>query len=235
MFDLSGYSQMGAIGSDLSWSMLGERGPSIYGAAGAAAYVEVPDLDVQDTIRTATFWYASNMAAWTYSGLLSKNVAATNIGLVISNRDSGNYSVYATNQASSQFPLAQNTWCQITVVDLHLGSPNLYINGVQITEAWTNGWAAVSTDVLRIGYAYYSSAARPLRGWLNDVRLYNHSLTSLEVYQQWSPETRWDLYLPAAPRFWSVPAAAPPAGAAIPIFGSDAQLFGSVFGGAIVR
>src|SRR3990172_826483 len=61
MFDLSGYSQMGAIGSDLSWSMLGERGPSIYGAAGAAAYVEVPDLDVQDTIRTATFWYASNM------------------------------------------------------------------------------------------------------------------------------------------------------------------------------
>ena len=73
-------------------------------------------------------------------------------------------------------------------------------------------------------------------GVIFDARIYNTSLTDQEVYQLYSPETRWDLYLPAAPpRFWSVPAAAPPAGAAIPIFGNDDQLFGSIFGGAIVR
>jgi len=68
-----------------------------------------------------------------------------------------------------------------------------------------------------------------------DIRFYNRVLDANEVYQLYAPETRYDLYLPAAPRFWSVPAAAPPAGVAMPIFGNDDQLFGSIFGGAIVR
>jgi len=114
-----------------------------------------------------------------------------------------------------------------------------------ILSAYKNG-VLVGTDTTAANTPYANGTA-PLRiarradnsnqfyGKVGDVRIYNRILTPAEVYQQWSPETRWDLYLSVAPRFWSVPAAAPPAGVAMPIFGNDDQLFGSIFGGAIVR
>ena len=43
-------------------------------------------------------------------------------------------------------------------------------------------------------------------GLLSDVRIYNRALSAAEVWQQWAPQTRWELYRPLVRRVWTVPA-----------------------------
>ena len=108
-----------------------------------------------------------------------------------------------------------------------------YFNGKQILSTALTV-AAITPSASNYFGAYYTGGF-PFLGSLGEFRIYNRALSANEVWQHFAPETRYDLYLPVAPRFWSVPAAAPPAGVAMPIFGNDDQLFGSIFGGAIVR
>jgi len=124
-------------------------------------------------------------------------------------------------------------WYHIAFV-WDLTTEYLYKDAVmEVSVADAANTNAGNTTALGRGGAY---ADLYLTGSIADIRFYNRGLFPAEIKHQYAPETRWDLYLPAAPpRFWSIPVAAPPGGVAMPIFGNDDQLFGSIFGGAIVR
>lgn len=148
-----------------------------------------------------------------------------------------------TRTLSTASNLINNTLYHIVGIWKATNNWKIYVDGGRETAVQTNDEVPLGIGSVSIGGLYYWTgsgmtwdASYHAGGVIFDARIYNTSLTDQEVYQLYSPETRWDLYLPAAPpRFWSVPAAAPPAGVAMPIFGNDDQLFGSIFGGAIVR
>ena len=66
-----------------------------------------------------------------------------------------------------------------------------------------------TTEDLQIGHFKEGyTAVVCYNGPIAEARIYNRYITDPEFWQIWSPETRYDLYLPAAPpRFWSIPVA----------------------------
>ena len=81
---------------------------------------------------------------------------------------------------SINYNFMQNTWYHITIT--YNGSKTLaYVNGIKIGEYNGGGIATTSeTDNLYIGRPTYDGSYN-LRGKLNDVRIYDHCLSPLEV------------------------------------------------------
>ena len=64
------------------------------------------------------------------------------------------------------------------------------------------------------GHYYFFGASTGFYyvGRNHDYRIYNRALSAEEIFALYDTKTRWDLYLPVKDQFWSIPAAAPPAG-----------------------
>src|SRR3989304_3139571 len=136
--------------------------------------------------------------------------------------------------SAATVPTAGAVSHQVYVYSRAQNYAKIYLNGREV------GTAAYNTAITNTASVFQLNSGPNLPIWgfngiVGDPRFYNRALSAQEIYQLFAPETRYDLYLPVAPRFWSVPAAAPPAGGGMPIFRQGGQLFGSIFGGGGLR
>jgi len=77
-------------------------------------------------------------------------------------------------------------------------------------RAFINGWFNSQTTGARAPWAATPVTAQINQDgfrYLYELRIYNRILSDAEIWQLFSPETRFDLYLALAPRVWFVPAA----------------------------
>ena len=84
---------------------------------------------------------------------------------------------------------------------------SLFLNGVQDASTGSSDvgiqdtatWIGVGRGIPNFGY---------FPGQIGDIRIYNRALSAAEVWQQWAPESRFDLYRPLLRRLWTVPSVA---------------------------
>lgn len=107
-----------------------------------------------------------------------------------------------SNQTVGSF--TTNTWHHFGLVRTGSSTLTVYVDGVfnAAAAAETGG----STDFNRL-FAHPSAGER-YNGYAHDLRWYNRSLHPAEVYQQFDPRTRWDLYYPLQRRMYSFPGGA---------------------------
>jgi len=188
---------------------------------------------------TLSFWFRPLSVVTATEGIFSWSADASPVSgstFILIQSNSGNLRFYCDNgyREATQTLVANTLYHAAVTRQAGINQWAFYLDGKQLSTYTDDGTPSYN---LNADEMYFGSG---FNGYINahfgDMRYHdNIALLPVEIYHQYAPETRWDLYLPAAPRFWSVPAAAPPAGVAMPIFGNDDQLFGSIFGGAIVR
>ena len=111
--------------------------------------------------------------------------------------------------SAATVPTAGAVSHQVYVYSRAQNYAKIYLNGREV------GTAAYNTAITNTASVFQLNTGPGLSTWgfngiAGDTRFYNCALTAPEIYQLFAPETRYDLYLPAAPRFWSVPAAGGP-------------------------
>ncbi len=118
---------------------------------------------------------------------------------------------YATSNINTGYiPVVGNyTHIVATVLETNV---SVYANGRPIAT----GSSAIATNngILAIGRVGSNEVVDPdlsFFGFINDTRIYNRALSAAEVWQQYDPATRWDLYRPLTRRWWI------PAGAAVTV------------------
>lgn len=123
--------------------------------------------------------------------------------------DTLNWYVYSGGYRVATMPgtMAVDTWYHVVCV-YDIGSAaasqlKLYVNGIQAAVGTSGGAAIVNSSVaFGIGLCpYYTD--RSWSGYIRDVRVYSGTVLSpAEIYQQFDPITRWELYKPLR-RMWA--------------------------------
>ncbi len=189
-----------------------EHGPLLgfasSGATGSRAGVNLPDsLWQEDHISFTTWVLAYSTAAgasWNVSGLGKAQVDADHVRLDVGQTNgqiTGRYNGATTNvdTGSSATFLDGLQFAALTCDKSDL--MRLYVwneDGLQTFTADISGTGAL-TGATHQFYANYNSQAGLL-----ESRYYQRVLSADEVWQMYSPETRWDLYRPVK-RFWQLP------------------------------
>lgn len=92
------------------------------------------------------------------------------------------------------------------------GVPSLYVNGQPESLGSSSSGASGTEDDTTFDFVIgriSNVAAFYWSGIVFDVRIYKRVLSPAEVFQQWAPQTRWELYAPVRQRVLSpLPAAA---------------------------
>jgi hypothetical protein len=172
------------------------------------------------------------VAVWTrptgISGALfskTTSLTATSGTFCLSFSATNNLRWAVVNASASRVALdAGGTW---TAKNLYLivgtydgAALRAYQNGVQIgSTAAQTGLVQTTTTPLNLGNINDSGAG--MRGALLDIRIYNRALSADVIRQMYDPATRFELYRPFLPRFFSVSVAAPPAAGRV--YGPAAQ------------
>jgi hypothetical protein len=89
----------------------------------------------------------------------------------------------------------------------------LYVDGAFANSSGTAALGAAQASTFWWGSQFGSSKYH--LGDIGDVRFYNRQLSAAEVWHQYCPSTRWDLYLPYRRRFAAKPPVA--AGVTVPV------------------
>lgn len=149
---------------------------------------------------TFSCWYFVGAASGVGLGrILGSSGGSCRLGLT----SSGNFFLRTaeggSNQTVGSFTTEQ--WNLFTLVRNGSSTLTVYVNGVfnAAATAETGG----SSDFNRL-FAHPSAGER-FGGWAHDIRWYNRVLHPAEVYHQFDPRTRWDLYYPLARKLWSFP------------------------------
>jgi len=211
--DLSKYGNNGTV-SGAVWNSSGKYGGA-YSFDGADDYVYVSDSDILDNPMNNfafSFWFKTNgSSSGTYAGVLMKGVNANGgkgYGLIIGGTSyPGQLQLNFGNETSRTQILTtssynNNQWHNILAIFNRTGNMSLYIDGIKYsTEADISGSASVdisSTSNLLIGNR---EANIYFNGSIDEVRIWNRSLSADEVYQQYISnlykfnQTQWQLYV----------------------------------------
>lgn len=207
LYDYSGYDRHLAQANSPTETLDPDIGQArLYSAASTQYYeADFPSAFV-DRPLTLTCW------AW-----CTDTSNSPPIGLFNSANDDRYVSVYfnagntincaqrSTSHKTASAAAAQNTLYHIACRVVAQTSMQLFLNGVQVdTETGDAGATALGIDRVSIGRWGDPSPFSYMEGGVGDARLYGRALSDAEIWHQYDPATRWDLYAPVA-RVYAVP------------------------------
>ena len=102
--------------------------------------------------------------------------------------------------------LLLNQWNHIAYI-YDGSSLKLFVNGVSDIGSTVETPFGSYTGTSSILIGGKGNAVESMAGYTADTRIYNRALSTAEVWQQWAPQTCWDLYRPLVRRLWHVPIA----------------------------
>jgi Concanavalin A-like lectin/glucanases superfamily/Chitobiase/beta-hexosaminidase C-terminal domain/Family of unknown function (DUF6298)/Putative collagen-binding domain of a collagenase len=182
--DVSGNNNNGTI-SGATWTTQGRYGAAL-GFDGANDWITIndaPSLDLTTGLTLEAWVFpAATQTGWrtvvqkeqpngtTYYLHANSEMNAPATGVFVGNEQ----------QLSGSSPLPENTWTHLAAT--YDGSQmRLYVNGVQVAARSQSGVVATSTGALRIGGN--SVWGEYFIGWIDEVRIYNRSLSLAEIQQ----------------------------------------------------
>ncbi|HOY07424.1 MAG TPA: T9SS type A sorting domain-containing protein [Saprospiraceae bacterium] len=139
------------------------------------------NLNLNSNTVSMTAWVKRNGAQTNFSGLVYARGGSTSAGLSISSLNELRYTwddVAGTYNFDTKFVIPDNTWTHIALV-VSPGSATVYMNGVPATRTATHAAEAFDTP-LKIGY---DNGSRYFKGQIDEVTVWNKSLTQTEVRQ----------------------------------------------------
>jgi len=175
--DWSGHGNHGAIIGDAKWTY-GVHGGALYVSGGAK--VEIPPLNVKTNTVTMTAWVKRDGSQSDFAGVLFKRdgSAISGMGFGPSNELRYHWTDNYWDFATGIVPPDQEWFFMALVVEPTQGT--LYFNG---TDTFARNKAAHGEDpfdgALMIGQD--PQGGRDLKGTVDDVRLYNKSLSEAEI------------------------------------------------------
>lgn len=210
IFSAQGLTREGVTGAYETRANGPDGGMISFGAAGywpTAGYVDLTPYAAQaGTGKTWSLWVWPLLAG-----------ADENVQTVVSFGAGGSYGPYVSVGGSQLNCYNPTTfvWTKAGVVPTHTATLLTLRFGVASTETFVNGVQVASFAAVtfagsncRIGARVDNGAT--YTGYIQDIRRYDVPLSNAEIWALYAPQTRGDLYRPAAgPRIWD--AAAPPA------------------------
>ncbi len=170
---------------------------TFFGGAGTSDIVTIsddPKLDISDSNFSISFWMRRNGTSNTFPRFINKGSATKGYGFqLFSSTDKVNFIA----RRSSVTTRVQTNSSVLSGILYHIcgtfdGSAiTIYVNGLNDNGGASGAFSA--TADLIIGGA---AGSQRWGGNISDLRLYNRLLLPIEVYQIFSPQTRWDLYRP---------------------------------------
>ena len=178
-------------------------------------YLTLPDLPLYSGLAQATVscWMTTTArgSGGEYPHLICKNNWSGQREFRFRNEQGNNFIWHVSNDgndpggnectyAMASFSL--NTWYHIcgTYDGTNLW---LYVNGQQVdTNAGDAGGIFDSTANFAMGSSGDGNSAAMWPGKIDDGRVRNRCLSAAEVWQEYDPATRWDLYKPLVPRMF---------------------------------
>lgn len=205
---------------------------------GTNDYVNVRDDDNLDvtgsSLLTVTAWIKptlltnSNMIASKWNSLASGAGWQFNFNAIAA---PNKLQIWLRNSASTDWNYIENTasfspgdWYYIAAT-INAGTIKLYKSGQEIAGTMT-GSALNASNSLPLQIGIRGGTHHAWSGSINEVCIYAHALSAAEVWQQWAPESRWDLYRPLLRRLWAMPSA----GGDAPFQRSFSPAYRGVFG-----
>jgi hypothetical protein len=158
-------------------------------------YFEIPNPGTLLTGNTASCsaWVMVTNAANTYPRVIDRTynsqfafyIAAGTVPIIVSGayNATGGATDFAGGGVAGTF-ISTNVWVNVVWV-LSIPTLTVYTNGVLSgsSTGGTTGTFASSSSVIRIGQRADAGGNRGFVGWIDDVRLWNRVLTSVEVQQ----------------------------------------------------
>ncbi len=182
--DLSHYSTNGTVSGGAAWNSSGKYGGA-YSFNGNGGIIT--DQSVMNNLIGFT------MAGWVNVGTTGSRISlfGQNDAVEFGFSDANTLLLWTSNGGSvswtinsTLFPL--NTWNFLTVVGQNYSAPflNLYINGVSQATGGTNvSNFGSSTYNFSIGTGVFDATGGNVTGAVDDVMVFNRSLSSVEIYQ----------------------------------------------------
>jgi hypothetical protein len=190
--DYSGTSNNGQLGEGTAaytpnWTSSGAVGGA-YTFDDQNDYIHVPNLDEFDTSNfSVSLWYKfTGSSDYTYDGLIHSDRNGYSGGFrVLVRNDTGAPYIQvngsALNAITASGSYAQNQWHHVVgVFNYQAGIFKLYVNGQEKGSAAPLNPGNTSASWVNIGYAQWY-----FNGSIDDVRLYNQSLSASQIYQLW--------------------------------------------------
>lgn len=154
-----------------------------------------PAINVTDDITISVWFKPDEIQTIGDRMILGKSNYASNTNYLIRVTPHGNvqweYSIYYQTNA---MPLNSDIWYHLVVTSNgQIGEKKIFINGLPASAQYTSSSGAFGTvtNPLTIGAAYYfgSSWAEFFKGSIDDIRIYNRVLDSLEVAALYNDST----------------------------------------------
>lgn len=117
-----------------------------------------------------------------------------------------------TQSAAVAYTATGNAQHYVFTLNSDASDWNWYVDGRNIGNG-ANITATTYLDLTEIG-RFWENNSYVFDGVIYEVRVYNRALSPAEVYQCYSPDTRWDLYQPVRRRF---AVKAPAGGVVVPV------------------
>lgn len=173
-----------------------EMGPmTTFAAGGTDSYVvgTIPALDATAAGFSATAWVIVASTASTDGAVVGKlNTTAPFNGWMMW-RSGATFVFYINAGArATSATIATGNLYHVTMT-WDGTTPKIYINGQINATGSSYTTVPVSGFPFHIG-RYHDAAGRAFDGQIGDVRYYNRALSAAEVWAQWNPATRWNLY-----------------------------------------
>ncbi len=180
--DGSGNANAGTV-SGATWVAPGQSGSAL-SFDGVNDFVSVPDASLLDATTAVT------VEAWIYpraTGDYNVFIAKTTTGLPVNyflsvlngQLNFGFYTSAWREHTTTNAAIATNTWYHVAAVfDDAANNVRIYRNGVQLYSATETSSMTPNGETLRIGIGFPDEA---FNGNVDDVRVYNHALTTAEI------------------------------------------------------
>ncbi|MBM4055129.1 MAG: hypothetical protein FJ264_10770, partial [Planctomycetes bacterium] len=180
-YDSSVYKRDGTIYGNAAYGT-GKKGKGLK-CDGVNDYAEIGDIDLSDAFTLSTWIKASSFGKNMIVGKTYETyqLFVSTGGTVVFNRNSASAIRYRAN-------LATNTWYHIVVTFDTTNGTALYVDGSSVATEGTTTVTSTNDVATRIGAAGWT-AMDFFNGIIDDVRIFNRSLSAEEVEELFSDKT----------------------------------------------
>jgi hypothetical protein len=199
VFDRTGLNPPGTfVGAGMTWQAELGMGQTTDHSGADGTYIDMPSIlaDVSGNLTTLTAWVRIDVYD-TPSGVAY--LGSTTGGAFYWQDDGANFAYCQGGAAMGNGgDINDGLWHHLAFVSNGSSGTLYYKDGAQA------GSSASMAPSLPTGAKNFEMGKYPgvntanLDGGLADVRFYNRALSATEIWQQWAPQTCWDLY--ARPR-----------------------------------
>lgn len=208
---------LGSQGSNVLRDFSGNNNGAISGAtwvigrgllfanASSGEFVDIPAIIISDPM-TISFWARPTDAA-DFRGVIGKDTGDGADSTYVNLRsDRFQWRAHGSGQQVILHNYTSNGQPQHYCAVLDNGNSELFIDGLSVSTGSTTQTAFEWSEIGR----FWTNNNFIFSGEISEIRLYNRALTPIEIYQSYTPQTRWELYRPVyIPKLVGVPGPAP--------------------------